>query len=44
MEKLCGKILDGSCTFQKKERNFGLMTYTYRYGQAAIVLRKNKLR
>ena len=44
MEKLCEKILDGSCPCQTKERNFGLMTYTYRYGQAAIVLRKNKLR
>ena len=44
MERLCTRILDGSCQWEAKERNFGVTTYTYRWGQAALVLRKNKIR
>lgn len=43
MERLCTRILDGSCRWEAKERNFGFTTYTYRWGQAALVLRKNKI-
>ena len=43
MERLCTRILDGSCQWEAKERNFGFTTYTYRWGQAALVLRKNKI-
>lgn len=43
MERLCTRILDGSCQWEAKERNFGVTTYTYRWGQAALVLRKNKI-
>ena len=44
MERLCTRILEGSCQWEAKERNFGFTTYTYRWGQAALVLRKNKIR
>ena len=44
MERLCTRILEGSCQWEAKERNFGFTTYTHRWGQAALVLRKNKIR
>ena len=44
MERLCTRILEGNCQWEAKERNFGFTTYTYRWGKAALVLRKNKIR
>ncbi|MBR1758099.1 MAG: MBL fold metallo-hydrolase [Lachnospiraceae bacterium] len=41
---LCGQILRGETHPIKEERNFGFLTYLYRYGKAGIVLRKNKIR
>ena len=44
MEVLCGKVLRGEAEAEAAERNFGFLTYLYRYGKAAIVLRKSKIR
>ena len=44
MEVLCGKVLRGEAEAESTERNFGFLTYLYRYGKAAVVLRKSKIR
>ena len=44
MEKLCGEILGGSLAPEREERNFGVKNFLYRYGDAAIVLTKAKIK
>ncbi|MBR0040251.1 MAG: MBL fold metallo-hydrolase [Oscillospiraceae bacterium] len=44
MEKLCGEILGGSLAPESEERNFSVKNYLYRYGDAAIVLTKEKIK
>ncbi len=44
METLCEKILSGDLQPEKKERNFGFPCLRYRYGRAAIVVMKSKIK
>ena len=44
MEVLCERVLEGKAEVSLVEKNFGVKTCLYRYGQAGIVLRKNKIR
>lgn len=44
METLCGMILGGALAPESEERNFGVKNVLYRYGDAAIVLTKNKIK
>ena len=44
MEVLCGKLLRGELSPESTERNFGIKNDLYRFGKAAIVLTKGKIR
>lgn len=44
MEALCGKILSGELKPEKTEHNFGFRCARYRYGSAAMVITKGKIK
>ena len=44
METLCGKILNRERKPEKTERNFGIRCFRYRYGSAAMVITKSKIK